>query len=220
MTYIKDNISFHPIPTHPNFKDVTGTQYGRLTVIGFGGREGTTSFWFCECSCGNITRIRAGQLQSGKTQSCGCLRVEVAIETNTTHGMRHTPEYRSFAHAKERCQNPNDKRWHDYGGRGIEFRFDSFESFFAEVGHKPTSKHSIDRIDVNGHYEVGNVRWATHAEQALNTRCNRHLTYNGHTQTLIEWSREIGIGASTILYRLKAGWDVGRALTTPTPNQR
>ncbi len=215
MTYTKDTVQFQPIPTHPNFKDVTGTQYGRLTVIGFGGRDGTVSFWFCECECGNIVRVRAGQLQCGKTQSCGCLRVEVATISNTTHGMRDSPEYRIFAHAKDRCTNPNDKRWDDYGGRGIEFRFNSFEEFFAEIGERPGTKYHIDRIDNEGHYEVGNVRWCTHQESARNKRTSRRLTRDGRTQLLIEWAEELDVNPSAILYRLKSGQSEQDALTPP-----
>ena len=82
--------------------------------------------------------------------------------------MHRTPEYRAFVMAKSRCTNPNVKSWTDYGGRGIEFRFTSFEQFFAHIGPRPTPKHSVDRIENNGNYEVGNVRWATRSEQEKN----------------------------------------------------
>ncbi len=130
----------------------------------------------------------------------------------STHGMRHTSEYNIYHKAKDRCNNPNDKRYKDYGGRGIEFRFHSFQEFFAEVGYKPTPKHSIDRINVNGHYEIGNVKWSTHLEQARNTRNNRHLTGHGKTQLLIEWAEELELHPATILERLKRGWSVEDAL--------
>lgn len=220
MSYDKNNIEFPPKPTHFNFKDVTGTRYGRLTVIGFGGREGLKTYWFCECDCGEIVRKLAAQLQSGKTQSCGCLRVEVATRESTTHGMRHTPEYTAYAHAKERCNNPHDKRYADYGGRGIEFRFTSFEEFFAEVGTKPARNYRIDRIDNEGHYEVGNVKWSTHQESARNTRANRPLTCNGRTQLLVEWAAELDVNPAAILYRLDNGWSEERALTTPPTKGR
>lgn len=219
MTYTKDNISFEPIPTHPNFKDVTGTKYGRLTVLGFAGRSNRKSSWYCECECGNIKVAGASSLQSGKTTSCGCRQIENWTTDKITHGMRYTLEYNSYKHAKERCTNPNDARWKDYGGRGIEFRFESFEQFFAEVGLRPTPKHSIDRIDVNGHYEVGNVRWASHAEQALNTRNNRLLTCNGRTMAMVEWARELNVHPSAILYRLNSGRSVEDALTSPFKGQ-
>ncbi len=171
--------------------------------------------WYIECHCGNIFIRVSTDIVIGQTTHCGCREQEIRKRASTTHGMRHTPEYCSYRHAMERCNNPNDKRYADYGGRGIEFRFNSFEEFFAEVGLKPTSKHVIDRIEVDGHYEVGNVKWSTHQESARNTRKNRYLTCNGKTQLLIEWAEELGVNPAAILYRLKAGWDIERALTAP-----
>jgi hypothetical protein len=84
---------------------------------------------------------------------------------------KYTPEYRAYMNAKTRCENPNDtKRWNLYGGRGIKFKFKSIEEFLNHVGPKPTPQHMLDRIDSNGHYEIGNVRWATVHEQMLNRR--------------------------------------------------
>jgi hypothetical protein len=91
--------------------------------------------------------------------------------------MSCTPEYYACFDAKYRCTNPKDKYWKDYGGRGIEFRFTSFEEFFAELGTRPTPAHSLDRIDNNGHYEPGNVRWATKAEQNANRRVSLNASY-------------------------------------------
>ena len=85
-----------------------------------------------------------------------------------THGMTHTPEYHAYWSALERCRNPKNKRWYSHGGRGIEFRFKSFSEFYKELGNRTTPDHSLDRIDNNGHYEVGNVRWATFGEQQSN----------------------------------------------------
>jgi hypothetical protein len=89
--------------------------------------------------------------------------------------MSFTPEWTSFHAAKKRCTNPKFKQFADYGGRGIEFRFKSFEEFFAEVGPRPEPKfkYSLERIDNNSHYEVGNVRWATKKQQARNRRCDK-----------------------------------------------
>lgn len=84
-----------------------------------------------------------------------------------------TPEYRAYQHAKDRCRNPNNNRWAIYGGRGIEFRFDSFKEFYGAVGERPSHAHSLDRIDTDGHYERGNLRWATRSEQAFNRRPKR-----------------------------------------------
>ena len=80
-----------------------------------------------------------------------------------THGMFGTPEYRAYRNALNRCRRESDPRFGSYGGRGIEMRFDTFEEFFCCVGLRPNRKYSLDRIDTNGHYEAGNVRWATAA---------------------------------------------------------
>lgn len=216
MTCDKDTIEFGPKPIHPNFKDVTGYQYGRLAVIGFSRRHSRKTFWHCQCECGIVLEVAASYLQSGKTRSCGCLRIEVSTQRATTHGMRHTPEYRSYIHAKDRCNRHNDPRYADYGGRGIEFRFTSFEHFHEHLGDRPSPHHSLDRFPNNdGHYEPGNVRWATRTQQARNTRSNRHITYNGQTKLLIEWSRETGVSPGLFIHRLKSGWSIEKALTVP-----
>lgn len=97
-------------------------------------------------------------------------------EVRVTHGHnrkgRTSPEYRAYHHAKARCINPKDKGWSYYGGRGIEFRLKSFEEFIAAVGLRPSKKHSLDRENNNGHYEIGNLRWATRSTQMKNRRHN------------------------------------------------
>ncbi len=114
-----------------------------------------------------------------------------------------------------RCENPRCEAYPRYGGRGIEVckRWQTFENFLADMGPRPSADHSIDRIENDGNYEPGNCRWATDAEQNQNTRSNRLLTYAGRTQPLSVWAREFGIRRETVRERLKAGWDVERALT-------
>jgi hypothetical protein len=135
-------------------------------------------------------------------------------------------EYRSFALAKGRCRNPNSLNYKNWGGRGIEFRFETYEAFLAEVGRRPTPEHTIDRIDNDGHYEPGNVRWATRAEQNANRRPKQYttpleeLTLNDRTQPVTEWARETGISVHALRWRIKAAWDVARMLSTPTKYKR
>ena len=89
----------------------------------------------------------------------------------TTHGYTGTTEYRAYLNAKTRCNTPANCSYHLYGGRGIEFKFDCFEDFLKELGgDKPTPSHSVDRIDTNGNYEKGNIKWSTVAEQNKNRR--------------------------------------------------
>ena len=97
----------------------------------------------------------------------------------TKHGMSYSPEYHVYAVAKDRCTNPNSQRWYTHGGRGIEFRFTNFGEFYAELGPRPSTDYSLDRIDNNGHYEKGNVKWATRSEQQKNKRSFTHKVRHG-----------------------------------------
>jgi hypothetical protein len=101
---------------------------------------------------------------------------------------RRTSEYRAYQGAKDRCTNPNSKKWKDYGGRGILFLFDSFEQFLAELGPKPLGR-SLDRINTDGHYTPGNVRWATPYEQTHNRRLMFKEKRWSKVKTPIDWWR-------------------------------
>lgn len=117
-----------------------------------------------------------------------------------------TPEYKAWKDIIQRCTNPKNKRWDCYGGRGIKICHEwrqSYKSFLAHVGRRPSPKHSIDRIDNNGHYEPGNVRWTTHTQQLRNMRRNRFITYLGRTLCLQEWANEMGMAHQTLSQRLK-----------------
>ena len=125
--------------------------------------------WKCRCNCGNLTKVLAGNLKSGHTTSCGCFHRRPRSHGHTVLGTK-TPEYRAYSHAKDRCTNPKTKGWEDYGGRGIKFLFTSFQQFWKEMGPRPSRRHSLDRIDNDGNYEPGNVRWATGSQQIRNRR--------------------------------------------------
>ncbi len=178
--------------------DLTGRTFGRLIVLS---RAPKTFFkvkqWLCRCACGAHTVVPTEKLSSGNTRSCGCLRRDAAGKRSTTHGAtkrgKRTGAFKSYMHAKMRCTNPRVKGYQNYGGRGVEFRFDSFEQFFAELGHRPLGT-TLDRIDNDGHYEPGNVRWATAIEQAQNKtprspsgprgarRCGDYATWTGRSE--------------------------------------
>lgn len=202
-----------------------GQQFGRLTVLRQVASAGRRRRFLCRCVCGTETTVGVDHLVSGDSTSCGCYNRERVRECYVPHpkhghavGNRQTPEYRVWAGMKARCLNPNKPAFKDYGGRGIRIcdRWrDSFEAFYADMGPRPSLQHELDRYpDNDGHYEPGNVRWATRAQQMLNTRQNRFLTYAGRTQTVVEWAREIGIPASRLRDRLRLGWTVDRALSS------
>lgn len=122
------------------------------------------------------------------------------------YGLPHfhqMPEYKTYHSAKRRCNCEKATNYKWYGGRGIKFLFDNFIQFYNEVGPKPSPKHSIDRINYDGNYEPGNVRWADSATQHANCRDFRsiRLTHNGKTQKLSEWSKDFNIKSGTLYKR-------------------
>lgn len=137
-----------------------------------------------------------------------------------------TPEYWILINIKQRCLNPRNKRYRLYGGRGIRIcdewaRKGGFAAFLAHVGPRPSPKHSVDRIDNNGNYEPGNVRWATQREQMRNSRINRNITAQGETLSLAEWSERTGLGVGCIASRIsRYGWTEQAAVTTPVITEK
>ena len=162
------------------FVDLTNQRFGRLITVEKTDLRSSRGhvIWKCKCDCGKETFVSSNHLISGNTTSCGCLQKERASKAKTTHGQYQSSEYRSWQMMRNRCYNPNYNKFKDYGGRGIEVcdRWkDSFENFLEDMGPKPSSKHSIDRIDVDGNYESWNCKWSTTQEQARNRRNQRDV---------------------------------------------
>jgi len=118
---------------------------------------------------------------------------------------------------RQRCYNKSDEKFPIYGGRGIVVseRWKDFQNFLDDMGERPSSHHSLDRIDTNGNYEPGNCRWATQTEQQRNRRNNRLITYNGQTKCVREWEDFLGFHVGTLQARLLHGWTVEDAFTRP-----
>jgi hypothetical protein len=157
----------------PRSLDLTGRRSGRLIAV----RKQTVdasgnAYWLCKCDCGTETTVRATLINKGIANSCGCYASELTRANKRKHGWYGTPEYNAWNCLKGRCNRPNDKAYHNYGGRGIAIceRWRSFENFLADMGRRPSVRHSLDRINNDGHYEPANCRWATMAQQKANTR--------------------------------------------------
>lgn len=199
--------------------DRSGRQYGLLRVIGFAGiNRNAKATWNCECACGNQVVAVGAELGSGHTGSCGCLQKARASEASRKHGLTDTPEHLSWKHMRARCLDPKNKNYDRYGGRGIRIceRWDDFAAFYADMGPRPSSKHSIDRINNDGNYEPGNCRWATQKEQVSNSTRVRMIECHGRVQSLEAWAQETGLSRDVIRSRVSAyGWSVERALSEP-----
>lgn len=188
--------------------DLRGKKIGRLTVLDFdhkGGKTGRTYYYKCICDCGNEVIKTSKYLMEERSphKSCGCWRKELSITATTTHGHgnRKNPTYKAWIELKLRCGSPNNHAYKDYGGRGIKVCdrwLNSFESFLTDMGERPGKEYSIDRIDVNGDYCPENCRWATRKEQCNNRRTNINITYNGKTQTLMQWCEELGLSYQNV----------------------
>lgn len=139
----------------------------------------------------------------------------------TRHGMTKTPTWRSWESMRARCENPDNKDWPRYGGRGISVceRWHSFELFLADMGIRPEGM-TIDRIDMNGNYEPGNCRWETPTAQARNRRSSVFVEFAGERMTVSAWAERTGLERKTLEYRIRIGWTPERALTTASTINR
>lgn len=181
-------------------KDLTGQRFGRLTVIGFAGfAKNRNAMWDCKCDCGRICTVKGGKLTSGSTKSCGCLRAELRTKLNTVHHMCGTKIYSSWRCMLTRCLNPNHETYSKYGGRGItvcdEWKnsFQAFFDFVSKLEHFGEDGYTLDRINNDGNYEPGNVKWSTAKEQARNRRDTVFVEYAGKKMALAEAAEQAKI---------------------------
>lgn len=195
--------------------DLTGKRFGRWLVLGRAprpvGRKSSSAFWLCRCDCGVEKACHSIALRQGSSQSCGCLRLEQMQTRCITHGLSKGPEARAHHMMVQRCTNPNNTKFHMYGGRGVtvcdEWRGPGGLARFVEhIGRRPSMDHSIDRYpNMNGNYEPGNVRWATRKEQQRNRRACVYLTVAGSRVCATELAEMCGVGVGRVKTQMRRG---------------
>lgn len=190
---------------HHRARDLRGRRFGRLEAIRYAGSDGRKSKWLCRCDCGTEREFVASELAKGRTNSCGCLRRELASDRHRTHGMTSHPAFAVWRSMIDRCTLPTHQAWKNYGARGItvcvEWR-DSFEAFWRDMGPTYQRGLTLDRRDNSKGYSPENCAWRTVKDQARNKRTNRTISTPWGEMTVAEAAERSGVGVTTLLYRL------------------
>lgn len=191
-----------------NFRDRTGERHSRLTVI----RKSTDHirpYWVCACDCGNTTTVRGDHLKEGRVGSCGCIK----DEQRTKHGQSRTRTYKCWQAMKDRCENPKNKAFENYGKRGISYcrEWADFEVFYRDMGDMPIGL-TLERVDNDAGYCASNCKWDTRAAQVRNRRNSVLIEIDGVTLCLKDWCAKYGVNYHTALKRIKRGLSTYAAL--------
>ena len=201
-------------------RDLTGQRFGKLVVLAraanriIGKCKVPCVHWRCICDCGQEVEVFSGNLNSGHTKSCGCHR-------SSAYNLGGTYWYMLWKNKVKLCTDPATRGYRSYGGRGIKMHppwLASLKVFhddvIAEIGEKPAGPGwSLDRINNNGNYEPGNIRWATNLIQSGNRRDNQRITYGDQTEIAAEWERQLGLRPTTLMcwaYRLEEKLGISR----------
>lgn len=208
-----------PIRLDPRTEDLTERDIYDWFVIRFD-KYNRGAYWLCRCKCGTERSVRGSALTNGQSRSCGCAAPAAISACHTTHGMSKTQEFSIWVGLVQRATKQTHKDFPRWGGRGITVceRWqgpNGFANFLADMGPRPSKQHSVERKDNEKGYDPDNCEWATAIEQGNNRRTNVFLTMDGKKMTIKQWARATGIGITTLDYRLKHGWTVKQALTTP-----
>lgn len=204
------------------FIDLTGQKFGRLTVLKrVNNHKYYKPHWLCKCDCKNEIIVCGNEIKRGRTKSCGCLRKEIIVKRSTKHGHskreKMSKEYISWHNIKQRCYNPNNESYSNYGERGIivcNRWLNSFKNFFEDMGRSPKG-YQIDRIKNKKGYCKENCRWITPKQNSRNKRNNCLISFNGKFQCIAAWAEETGIPYYTLYQRIfKYGWSPKKALTS------
>lgn len=208
------NSLFSPwtLPYHVVMKNLVGQQFGMWTVTSFAFLRSGAYYWNLRCQCGVERAVSIAALVRGSSRSCGCSRILAGFASRK---VRKEPEFKTWDSMIYRCHNASCHAFSRYGGRGItvcdRWRT-SYHNFLADMGRRPSLKHTLDRIDNGGNYEPGNCRWATKLEQARNRANSVIVEFDGRKQTLPDWAEELGLSYQTIMQRFRRGLPIDRVL--------
>ena len=171
--------------------------------------------WNCLCECGNKAVVTSTKLVSGSTKSCGCLRHTSQNFRKSNEKSLYPYEYITWKGMRQRCSNPNNPKFSNYGGRGIfvDSRWDSFKNFIEDMKACPSSQYSLGRINNDKGYSRENCRWETSEQQMNNTTRNIFVSFAGKRHTVSQWERIMGTANGTIKSRLYRGWSIKDAMT-------
>lgn len=190
----------------PSSHAKVGMTFNRLTCDSVFWKDGaTTAYGRFTCKCGKPYEGKLANVINGNTKSCGCLGAEALAARNVKHGMARTKIYDIWSAMMSRCHNPSNKRYRDYGGRGITVteEWHQFSKFYSDMGERPVGK-SLDRMDNSVGYSKENCTWVTSEDQASNKRNNRRLTAFGLTTLITWWGKLIGVSSSSLNSLLKS----------------
>ena len=198
-----------------SFSDKTGQKFGDWTVKSFHGRDKHNHpIWLCVCSCGNEKPVIFGSLSNGRSTSCGCKAIGKRAEKMTKHGMAGTSTYKSWHQMHQRCQGKHGRDYYVKNGITVCERWNSFDAFFADMGHRPEGT-TLDRIDGTKGYEPSNCRWATSIQQGNNKKSNVRGIVFGESLTIAEAARKFGKHISGVRHRIRKGMSLQDAVTLP-----
>ena len=210
----------------PKFIDLTGLKFGRLTVLERADNDINERVqYLCRCWCGEKIIIRGTSIKNGHTKSCGCLNKDIITKHGHAKNNKRSKIYRTWQNIKTRCNNPKDKAYKYYGGKGVTVcdrwldKKNGFNNFFRDMGLPPTQKHQIDRIDNNklkNGYSPENCRWILSKENNRNRRNSLYVVYNNNKIPVIELAKKYKIPYDVLYQRIfNYKWSIKRAMATP-----
>lgn len=206
----------------PTAEDRVGQVFERLTITGVERGTYKEALLLYTCVCGKTGKAPVSRVVRGGIRSCGCLKSEMTAARNRKHGLAGLQEYKIWTGMLTRCCNPKSKSYPRYGGSGVTVSDDwrSFESFYRDMGPRPSPDHSIERLNLHLGYEKGNCVWATRTQQARNKKTSIMVEVGGKQINLAEACESVGLDYHCAYYRYTHGWSIEKILSTPSRKRK